>query len=75
MCKHLVVDVNTDAEKKLFRTGSNLEPLVAKMADNRITLSRDDMIIFLNAKGEPTHQTVLNFSEPPLDVVCQFVDV
>jgi len=65
----LIHDFVSNTEKELFSTGRHPEPLVAKVGNNRIALSRDEMIVFLNAKGEPTQQSVLNFAEPPLDVV------
>merc|ERR1712142_256434 len=66
---YLVHDFVSSTEKELFSTGKHPEPLVAKVGASRVALSRDEMIVFLNAKGEPTHQSVLNFTEPPLNVV------
>ena len=49
---YLVHDFVSSTEKELFSTGKHPEPLVAKVGANRIALSRDEMIVFLNAKGE-----------------------
>ena len=45
-------DFVSNVSKDLFSTGRHPEPLVAKVGANRIALSRDEMIVFLNAKGK-----------------------
>jgi len=66
---YLIHDLVSNSEKELFSTGKQPEPLVAKVGDNRIALSRDEMIVFLNSKGEPTSQFGLNFTEAPSNLV------
>ena len=48
---YLIHDFVNNASKELFSTGRHPEPLVAKVGASRVALSRDEMIVFLNAKG------------------------
>ncbi|KAK6183438.1 hypothetical protein SNE40_010920 [Patella caerulea] len=53
--------------KELFPLGSRqLEPLVTKLADNRLALGRDIMSILINAEGEPTQKHPVKWSDIPV---------
>lgn len=52
--------------KELFPTGKLLEPTVARLADDRLALGRDEMTIFIDSEGNPTQKYALSWSEPPV---------
>ncbi|XP_029848300.2 vam6/Vps39-like protein [Ixodes scapularis] len=54
--------------KQLFPTGKQPEPLCVKLKDDSFALGRDEMTIFVNSEGQPTHKYAVNWSEPPVSV-------
>ncbi|KAL3874849.1 hypothetical protein ACJMK2_037811 [Sinanodonta woodiana] len=67
---YFLIKVNTGESKELFPTGSNqLEPVVTKLDDNMLLLSRDKMSIFIDADGNPVKNQPLTWSDIPFDTV------
>lgn len=58
--------------KQLFPTGKQPEPLCAKLSDDSFALGRDQMIIFVNSQGQPTHKYALCWTEPPTCLVYDY---
>ncbi|XP_064458413.1 vam6/Vps39-like protein [Ornithodoros turicata] len=52
--------------KQLFPTGKQPEPLCVKLSDDSFALGRDEMIIFVNSEGQPTHKYAVHWTEPPI---------
>lgn len=54
--------------KQLFPTGKQPEPLCVKLKEDSFALGRDEMTIFVNSEGHPTHKYAVNWTEPPVCV-------
>ncbi|XP_075549963.1 vacuolar protein sorting 39 [Dermacentor variabilis] len=58
--------------KQLFPTGKQPEPLCLKLKENSFALSRDDMTIFVNRDGLPTHKYAVTWSEAPISLCYDY---
>lgn len=58
--------------KQLFPTGKQPEPLCVKLKDDSFALGRDQMTIFVNSEGQPTHKHAVKWSEPPICVAYDY---
>lgn len=58
--------------KQLFPTGKQPEPLCVKLSENSFALGRDEMTIFVNSEGQPTHKYAVHWSEPPICLVHDY---
>uniref|UniRef100_A0A2R5L8B9 Putative vacuolar assembly/sorting n=1 Tax=Ornithodoros turicata TaxID=34597 RepID=A0A2R5L8B9_9ACAR len=58
--------------KQLFPTGKQPEPLCVKLSDDSFALGRDEMIIFVNSEGQPTHKYAVHWTEPPICLIQDY---
>uniref|UniRef100_A0A8C2RUR1 CNH domain-containing protein n=1 Tax=Capra hircus TaxID=9925 RepID=A0A8C2RUR1_CAPHI len=54
------------ANKELFPTGKQLEPLVAPLADGKVAVGQDDLTVVLNEEGICTQKCALNWTDIPV---------
>ena len=57
--------IETELQKELFSTGKMMEPIIARISDYKLALSRDEATIFIDQDGNPTQKSVLTWSELP----------
>lgn len=51
--------------KELFSTGHQMEPLIVKLNDNCLALTRDEATIFIDSEGNPRQKIALSWSAMP----------
>lgn len=61
----LAIQIETGLLKELFSTGHQMEPLIVKLSDNRLALTRDESTIFIDSDGNPTQKVALSWSSTP----------
>ena len=61
--------VNSGTLKDLFPCGSNMEPMVTRLQDDRLALGRDQMTIFIDSEGMPTQKYALTWNDIP-SIMC-----
>ncbi|KAI0225860.1 Vam6/Vps39-like protein [Lamellibrachia satsuma] len=62
---YFLIQVKSGMLKDLFPCGSNMEPLVTRLQDDRLALGRDQMTIFIDSEGMPTQKYALTWNDIP----------
>lgn len=62
---YFLIQVNSGMLKDLFPCGSNMEPMVTRLQDDRLALGRDQMTIFIDSEGMPTQKYALTWNDIP----------
>lgn len=66
---YYIINSQTGNLKELFPVGAaQLDPIVARLHDQRLLLQRDKMSIFINSEGEPTQREPINWSDIPIAI-------
>lgn len=67
---YFVIKINDGKRKELFSLGSKQgDPLVSKLTDSQVILSRDEMSIFMDEDGSPSQKYPLQWTDIPVAVV------
>lgn len=63
------MQINDGKRKELFSLGSKQgDPLVSKLTDSQVILSRDEMSIFMDEDGSPSQKYPLQWTDIPVAV-------
>lgn len=66
---YFIVKINSGDIKELFPLGnSQHEPVITRVAENRLMLGRDNMSILIDSDGNPTQKNPINWSGIPSEI-------